>query len=98
MQLNSKQRKILRSKAHNLKPSIIIGKSGLDEPVFKSIDECVDSNELIKIKFNDYKDDKSTFLCRINDRLKTHTVGVVGNIAILYRQNPDLDKRIYKIE
>ena len=50
--LSSKQRKFLRSKAHHLKPVVIIGKADIGDYVIKTVDECLKSHELVKVKFN----------------------------------------------
>ena len=52
MELTSKQRKYLRSKAHHLKPVIIIGKTKINQSIIDTIDNALKSHELIKIKFN----------------------------------------------
>ena len=49
--INSKQRSKLRSLAHHLKPIVNIGKLGITEGSISSIDEALDSHELIKVKF-----------------------------------------------
>ena len=60
--INSKQRSKLRSIAHHIKPSVYIGKSGLTDGVYASISESLDSQELIKVKFNDNKELKKKLI------------------------------------
>ena len=55
MKLTSNQRKSLRAKAHHIKPQILIGKNEINKGVLNSIDESLNSNELIKIKFHEGK-------------------------------------------
>lgn len=47
--LNGKQKRYLRSLAVNLNSSFQIGKEGLNENLFKSLNECLKANELVKI-------------------------------------------------
>ena len=61
LMINSKERSKLRSLAHHLKPVVTVGKSGLIDGTLKSINQALDSHELIKIKFNSSKDQKKTF-------------------------------------
>ena len=98
MKLSSKQRKYLRSQAHHLKPIILIGKLALNDSILKSIDESLKYHELIKIKFNHHKSSKETLIDKINKQSNSHVVGMVGNIAILYRQIEEIDKRIYQLD
>ena len=59
--INSKQRSKLRSLAHHLKPVINIGKSGIADGVIASIEEALESHELIKVKFIQNKELKHKF-------------------------------------
>ena len=98
MKLTSKQRKYLRSKAHHLKPVVIIGKAKFNQSIIDTVDQCLSSHELIKIRFAQHKDSKKEIINEINSSVDSQTVGAIGNIAIIFRQNIDLDKRIYKID
>ena len=93
--LLSSQRKFLRAKAHYLKPQILIGKNEISEGVLNSIDESLNSNELIKVKFHEGKiDDKRKSI--IVDNLKCEIAGCIGKTMILFRQNKDKDKQKIK--
>ena len=96
--LTSKQRKFLKSKAHHLKPVVVIGKIELNESIIKTIDESLKAHELIKIKFNQHKNLKVQIMNTINKRINSEPIGMIGNVAIIFRQNIDLEKRIYKID
>jgi RNA-binding protein len=91
--LNSTQRKKLRSLAHHLNPVILIGQNGLSADVIKSIDKALNDHELIKIKFNEHKESKKELTAEITQKTKSSLAGLIGNIAIVYRQNKDLEKR-----
>ena len=93
--LLSSQRKFLRAKAHHLKPQILIGKNEINKGVLNSIDESLNSNELIKVKFHEGKiDDKRKSI--IVDNLKCEIAGCIGKTMILFRQNKDKDKQKIK--
>ena len=98
MKLDTKKRKTLKSKAHHLKPVVIIGKTDVNDSVIKTIIESLDSHELIKIKFNHYKDRKDELVERINNKTNSELVSIIGNIAIIYKQNKDINKRKYFID
>ena len=93
--LLSSQRKFLRAKAHHLKPQILIGKNEINEGVLNSIDESLNSNELIIVKFHEGKiDEKRKSI--IVDNLKCEIAGCIGKTMILFRQNKDKDKQKIK--
>ena len=48
--LTSKQRAILRGQANGLDPVFQVGKGDIDEPMIKSVGECLAARELIKLK------------------------------------------------
>ena len=95
--LNSRQKKILRAKAHDLKPIVLVGKLGVTDGCIQSIDEAIDSHELIKVKFIEHKDDKKSLSEIICDKTKAEIVGNIGHTIMLFRQNPDQEKQKYKI-
>jgi RNA-binding protein len=96
-QLKGSQRKNLRSQAHHLKPLVIIGRNGINQQVIGSVDLALKDHELIKVKFGEFKDTKKEISAEIAQATKGEVVGIIGNIAILYRQHPEPEKRKIKI-
>ena len=95
--ISARQRAKLRSLAHHLKPSVIVGKSGVTDGVVQSIKESLSLHELIKIKFNSSKEDKNHFISSTEDTLSAVIVGRIGHTIILYKANEDPEKRKYNI-
>ena len=95
MKLDGKQKKYLKGLAHKLKPVVLIGQQGLSEAVIKSTDDALNDHELIKIKFNEFKEkeQKEEISRRIEDRNGAVLIGMIGHIAIFYRRHPDPEKR-----
>ena len=91
--LSSSQRSYLRSQAHHLEPVVLIGKHGITDGTIKSIDRVLEARELIKIKFREFKDEKLIFSEKIAELTNCQVVGVIGHTVIIFRQNPDSDKR-----
>ena len=96
-QLKGSQRKNLRSQAHHLKPLVIIGRNGINQQVIGSVDLALKDHELIKVKFGEFKDTKKEISAEIAQATKGEVVGIIGNIAILYRQHHEPEKRKIKI-
>ena len=95
--LKGSQRKYLRAQAHHLKPLVIIGARGVTEQLLGSVDLALKDHELIKVKFGEFKESKKEISEEIAKATKSEMVGLIGNIAILYRQNPNPEKRKIKI-
>ena len=90
-------KKYLRAQAHHLKPLVIIGAKGLTDGLIASVDLALQDHELIKVKFGEFKEVKKEISAQIALLTKSELVGLIGNIAILYRQQPEPEKRKIKI-
>ncbi len=90
MALTKSQLKYLRTLAHDLKPVIWLGQNGLTGNVLAEIDAALDHHELIKIKIrtgNRKLNDK--VISDICQQMEAEYIQKVGNIASIYRRNPD---------
>ncbi len=90
-ELNGRQRRKLKSLAHHLKPVVQIGQKGLTDSLFKAVDKALSDHELIKVKFVDFKEEKHDLADEVVSETGAALVGMIGNIAILYRENPELE-------
>ena len=95
MQLTGAQRKYLRGLAHNLNPAAFVGQKGLNQALVNEIESALERTELIKIKFVDHKDKtaKTEILDGIVKQTSASLAGMIGHVAILYRQHKDSEKR-----
>ncbi|MCE5210345.1 MAG: ribosome assembly RNA-binding protein YhbY [Deltaproteobacteria bacterium] len=91
--LKGSQKKYLRAQAHHLKPLVIIGAKGVTQTLIASVDLALKDHELIKVKFGEFKESKKEISEEIAQTTKSELVGLIGNIAIFYRQNPAPEKR-----
>jgi len=91
------QRRFLRGQANRLKPVVYIGKNGVNDDVIAALNEALDSHELIKVKFHEYKEERKEITAEIAKECTCEIAGIIGHTAILYRQNPDKEKRIIKL-
>ena len=92
-ELNSKQRSSLIKQSHTLNPRIWIGKKGLSDEIIDNVNMIIEKHELIKIKFVDFKDSKQEIIDIISKKTDSTVVKIIGNIAVLYRQSEDPEKR-----
>lgn len=93
--LTSRQRKFFEKEAHDLSPVVIVGGAGLTDGVVKMVNETLGTHELIKVKFNEFKEDKIELTGKICDETDAALVRIIGNVAILYRPAEKADRRKY---
>jgi len=93
--LKGYQKKYLRGLVHGMKPLVFVGQKGLSSNVTKAVDESLDKHELIKVKFIDFKEknQKEDIAGAIEKETASELVGMIGHIAIFYRQQKDPEKR-----
>ncbi len=91
--LSGRQRKYLRGKAHALANDVQIGRNGLTDGVVTAIDTALEQYELIKVKFDDFKKEKKELSATIEEKTSSEMVGMVGNVAIFFRQQDDKERR-----
>ena len=89
------EKKYLRGLAHDLKPVVLIGKEGITDGIVRAADEGLCQHELIKIKFNEFKEkeQKRTLTDELVDQTGSALIGTIGHTAILFRPQTDPVKR-----
>ena len=93
--LKGYQKKVLKGRAHGLKPVVFVGQKGLSGSLIGSIHQALDTHELIKVKFIEFKEkqQKAALVQSIEAETRCQLVGMIGHIAIFYRQHSDPEKR-----
>ncbi len=91
--MNSSQIKKLRGLAHHLDPVVYIGQKGVTAEVVAATDVALAAHELIKVKFGDFKENRKELSAELAQKTQSTIAGQIGNITILYKQNPDSKKR-----
>ena len=90
MELNETQKKRLRTRAHDLKPVVMVGQHGLKPTVLEEISGALDYHQLIKIKLSvGDRDLRDEILSQIVQCSQAQTIQRIGNVAVLYRRNTD---------
>ena len=93
IEINSKQRKILEKLAHDLQPVVIVGGADVTDGVLEMTKTSLTDHELLKVKFNEYKDEKIELTNQICDYCDANLVRIIGNVAILYKPAEKEDDR-----
>jgi RNA-binding protein len=93
------QKKYLRGLAHSLRPVVTIGRQGITDALLSSVDQALLDHELIKIKFNEFKEkaQKTEMIARIEAATGCQVAGMIGHTAICFRVHPDPEKRVVSL-
>ena len=84
-----KDLRALKSEAHQLKPVVRIGSKGLTDAVCAEVDLALDSHELIKVKIVASREERDPLIEKLIKHSGAQLVGSMGQIYILYRENPE---------
>ncbi|MBR1536833.1 MAG: YhbY family RNA-binding protein [Treponema sp.] len=96
MEINAKQRKFLEKNAQGLSALVQIGGAGVTENQITQISRLLDEHELIKIKFNEFKDEKRDLSTEITEKTDATFVRLIGNVLILYRPAKEANDRKFE--
>ncbi|AUJ51195.1 ribosome assembly RNA-binding protein YhbY [Staphylococcus hominis] len=88
--LTGKQKRYLRSLAHNIDPIFQIGKAGINDNMISQIDETLENRELIKIHIlqNNF-DDKNDLAQTLSQATNSEVVQVIGSMIVIYRESQE---------
>lgn len=97
--LKGYQKKYLKGLVHGMKPLVFIGQKGLSPTVTRAVDESLEKHELIKVKFSDFKEksQKKEMVAVIEKQTASELVGMIGHMAIFYREQKNPEKRKIKV-
>ena len=88
--LTGKQKRYLRSLAHNIDPIFQIGKAGINDNMISQIDETLENRELIKIHIlqNNFED-KNDLAQTLSQATNSEVVQVIGSMIVIYRESQE---------
>lgn len=86
----------LKPPAQHLEPVVRLGKAGPTEAFFTALDRALADHELVKMKFDHFKEEKKTLAPEIAARAGAGIVQQVGNVLVLFRPHPDPAKRRFE--
>ena len=65
-----------------------IGKEGLSPQFLAALNDALKHHELVKVKFDDFKEQKKELAPQLAEKSGSHLVTRVGNVAVLFRPKP----------
>lgn len=98
MEINAKQRKFLEKNAQPLNPLVQIGGAGVTEEQVSQVNRLLGEHELIKIKFNEFKEEKRELSADLAQKTESTFVRLIGNVLILYRPAEKAEDRKFEKE
>ena len=78
----------LKAAAQRLEPILKIGKAGVTPGFLDALDQALRGQELVKVKFDEFKEQKKVLAPEIAGKTRSLLVVRVGNVAVYYRQRP----------
>jgi RNA-binding protein len=88
--ITSKEKKLLKAKAHSLTPVVQVGKSGLSNELIAEVNRALEDHELIKVKVSGSdRDEIAETIRSIGDQCQAELVQTIGKIAVLFRESTD---------
>jgi len=76
----------LKAAAQHLNATFKIGKAGLSAEFICSLDEALEHNELIKVKFDEFKEQRKELAPLLAEKTSSHLIMQVGHVAVLFRR------------
>ena len=96
--LTNPQKRKLKALAQRLEPLLRIGKQGVSDAFVSSLDTALEQRELVKIQFQELKEQRKEIAPRLAEQTRSHLIMQVGHVAVFYRQHPDPQRRKIKFD
>jgi len=86
--LTNLQIRPLKAQAQRLKATFKVGRQGLSAEFIAALDEAWKHHELVKVKFDEFKDERRTLSAQMAERTGSQCIWIVGHVAVLFRPKP----------
>jgi len=93
IELTGADRRHLRGLANPRKVVVQVGESGISAAVTAAVDAALCDHELIKVRIAGDRDERRAAAERISRETPCALAGMIGGVAIFYRESPDPEKR-----
>ncbi len=88
--LTSRERTLLKARAHHLKPIVRVGQAGLSDALIVEVDRALTDHELVKVQIGrDDREERDAAAEEISARTNSAAVQLVGKVLVLWRPKPD---------
>jgi RNA-binding protein len=86
--LTNAETRALKARAQRLKATLKIGKEGLSPQFIAALDDELKHHELVKVKFDNFKEQKKELAPQVAEKTGSHLVTRVGNVVVVFRRKP----------
>ena len=90
--LTNAQLRELKARAQRLKATLKLGKAGLSPEFLAALEQELRRHELVKVKFDEFKEQKKELSPQLAEKTASHLVMRVGNVVVLFRPRPEGDE------
>jgi RNA-binding protein len=90
--LTNARKRQLKARAQKLEPVLKIGHSGVTPAFLASLDKALNTHELVKVRFADFKEEKKTLAPLIASQSGSELITRVGNVAVYYRAAAKIER------
>ena len=87
-ELSNKELRSLKARAQLLKPLLKVGKDGLSPAFLKAVDETLAHHGLVKVKFDEFKDERKELARKLAESVSANLIMQVGHVVVLFRRKP----------
>ena len=84
--LTGAQIRAFKAQAQRLKATLKIGKEGISPPFLAALDHALSHQGLVKVKFDEFKEQKKVLAPRLAMQSGSNLITRVGNVVVLYRE------------
>ena len=87
-ELTNREVRALKARAQLLKPMFKVGKDGLSPAFLKAMDDALAHHELVKVKFDEFKEQKKELGPKLAENVSANLIMQVGHVIVLFRRKP----------
>jgi RNA-binding protein len=88
-QVAGRELRELKAKAQRLSPFVKLGKEGLSDSFLAGLDQALSDHELVKVKFEEFKEQKKELAPALAARTRAQIIMRVGNVVVLFRRRAE---------
>jgi RNA-binding protein len=87
-ELSNREVRELKARAQLLRPMLKVGKEGLSPAFLKALDDTLAHHELVKVKFDEFKEQKKELGPKMAEGVRANVIMQVGHVVVLFRRKP----------
>ena len=84
--ISNRELRALKARAQLLKPMLKVGKDGLSPAFLKEVDTTLAHHDLVKVKFDEFKEQKKELGPKLAESVRAKVVMQVGHVVVLFRR------------